>query len=84
MGRRKEKRTDSEKLDLILGAVSEINEKVDEQNEEIEILRREVLKTQRLVDEMARKNRRSALIAGGIGGGLVTVGFELMRAKLGM
>ena len=28
MGRRKEKRTDSEKLDLILGAVSEINEKV--------------------------------------------------------
>ena len=65
MGRRKEKRTDSEKLDLILGAVSEINEKVDKQNEEIEILRREVLKTQRLVD-------------------LVTVGFELMRAKLGM
>lgn len=84
MGRRKEKRTDSEKLDLILGAASEINEKVDKQNEEIEILRREVLKTQRLVDEMARKNRRSALIAGGIGGGLVTVGFELMRAKLGM
>lgn len=84
MGRRQEKRTDSEKLDLILGAVSEINEKVDKQNEEIEILRREVLKTQRLVDEMARKNRRSALIAGGIGGGLVTVGFELMRAKLGM
>ena len=84
MGRRKEKSTDSEKLDLILGAVSEINEKVDKQNEEIEILRREVLKTQRLVDEMARKNRRSALIAGGIGGGLVTVGFELMRAKLGM
>ncbi|WP_314878412.1 hypothetical protein [Haemophilus parahaemolyticus] len=84
MSRRKEKRTDSEKLDLILGAVSEINEKVDKQNEEIEILRREVLKTQRLVDEMARKNRRSALIAGGIGGGLVTVGFELMRAKLGM
>lgn len=84
MGRRKEKRTDSEKLDLILGAVSEINEKVDKQNEEIEILRREVLKTQRLVDEMVRKNRRSALIAGGIGGGLVTVGFELMRAKLGM
>ena len=84
MSRRKGKRTDSEKLDLILGAVSEINEKVDKQNEEIEILRREVLKTQRLVDEMARKNRRSALIAGGIGGGLVTIGFELMRAKLGM
>ena len=84
MGRRKEKRTDSEKLDLILGAVSEINEKVDKQNEEIEILRREVLKTQRLVDEMAHKNRRSALIAGGIGGSLVTIGFELMRAKLGM
>ena len=84
MGRRKEKRTDSEKLDLILGAVSEINEKVDKQNEEIEILRREVLKTQRLVDEMERKNRRSALLAGGIGGGLVTIGFELMRAKLGM
>ena len=84
MSRRKEKRTDSEKLDLILGAVSEINEKVDKQNEEIEILRREGLKTQRWVDEMARKNRRSALIAGGMGGGWVTVGFELMRAKLGM
>ena len=84
MGRRKVKGTVSEKMDLILGAVCEINEKVDKQKEEIEILRREVLKTQRLVDEMARKNRRSALLAGGIGGGLVTIGFELMRAKLGM
>lgn len=84
MGRRKEKRTDSEKLDLILGAVSEINEKVDKQNEEIEILRREVLKTQRLVDEMARKNRRDSIIAGGVGGGIVAVGFELLRLKFGM
>lgn len=84
MSRKKGKQTDSEKLDLILGAVSEINAKVDKQNEEIEILRREVLKTQRVVEEMSRKNRRSALIAGGIGGGIVTVGFELMRAKLGM
>lgn len=84
MGRRKQKQTDSEKLDLILGAVSEINHKVDKQNEEIERLYREMQATQRLVNEMARKNRRDAVIAGGVGGGIVAIGFELLRLKFGM
>lgn len=84
MSRRKQKQTDSEKLDLILGGLNELNDKVDKQNEEIERLHREIRATQRLVNEMARKNRRDAVIAGGVGGGIVAVGFELLRLKFGM
>ncbi|WP_018652751.1 hypothetical protein [Actinobacillus capsulatus] len=84
MSRRKHKQTDSEKLDLIYGAVSELNSKVDKQNQEIERLHREIQATQHLVNEMAKKNRKQAIIAGGVGGGLVAVGFELLRMKFGM
>ncbi len=84
MSRRKQKQTDSEKLDLILGGLNELNDKVDKQNEEIERLHREIQATQRLVNEMARKNRRDSIIAGGVGGGIVAVGFELLRLKFGM
>lgn len=84
MSRRKQKQTDSEKLDLILGGLNELNSKVDKQNEEIERLHREIQATNRLVNEMARKNRRDAVIAGGVGGGIIAVGFELLRLIFGM
>ena len=42
MSRRKLKQTDSEKLDLILSAVTEANEKIDRQNERIDVLQQEV------------------------------------------
>ncbi|AUI65196.1 MULTISPECIES: hypothetical protein [Glaesserella] len=84
MSRRKQKQTNSEKLDLILGGLNELNDKVDKQNEEIERLHREIQATNRLVNEIAQKNRKQAIIAGGVGGGLVAVGFELLRMKFGM
>lgn len=84
MSRRKQKQTDSEKLDLILEAVTSANEKIDSQNERIEALQKEVHATKKLVDDMARKNRRDAVIAGGVGGGIIAVGFELLRLKFGM
>ncbi|MDD6910942.1 hypothetical protein [Actinobacillus minor] len=84
MSRKKHKQTNSEKLDLILGGLTELNGKVDKQNEEIERLHREIQATNRLVNEMARKNRRDAVVAGGLGGGIVAVGFELLRLKFGM
>ncbi|MGX2968790.1 hypothetical protein ACWIVU_00455 [Ursidibacter arcticus] len=83
MSRRKLKQTDSEKLDLILSAVTEANEKIDRQNERIDVLQQEVHAMKKLVDEMARKNRRNSVIAGGVGGGLVALGIELLRLKLG-
>ena len=83
MSRRKLKQTDSEKLDLILSAVTEANEKIDRQNERIDVLQQEVHAMKKLVDEMARKNCRNSVIAGGVGGGLVALGIELLRLKLG-
>lgn len=84
MSRRKHKQTDSEKLDLILAATAEINRKVDSQNIRIDELQNELHKTRLLLDEMSRKNRKQAIIAGGVGGGLVAVGFELLRMKFGV
>ena len=84
MSRRKQKQTDSKKLDLILEAVTSANEKIDSQNERIDALQKEVHATKKLVDDMARKNRRDAVIAGGVGGGIIAVGFELLRLKFGM
>ncbi|MES1136424.1 hypothetical protein HS070_10115 [Mannheimia haemolytica] len=84
MSRKKQKQTDSEKLDLILGGLNELNDKVDKQNEEIERLHREIQATNRLVNEMARKTAVIAVVAGGLGGGIVAVGFELLRLKFGM
>ncbi|KEZ23478.1 hypothetical protein HS327_00443 [Glaesserella parasuis] len=84
MSRKKHKQTDSEKLDLILEAVTSANEKIDSQNERIDALQKEVHATKKLVDDMARKNRRDAVIAGGVGGGIIAVGFELLRLKFGM
>lgn len=83
MSRKQKKNSDSEKLDLILSGVAEINHKVDKQNEQLSQLQREVKALEEQVNEMARKNRRAAVIAGGVGGGLVALGFELMKLKFG-
>lgn len=79
----KQRKQDSAKLDRILEMTEIINDKVDKQNKRIDELWVEVHATKKLVDEMSRKNRRNAMIAGGLTGGLVAVGFELMRLKLG-
>lgn len=79
----KQSKQDSAKLDRILEMTEIINDKVDKQNKRIDELWAEVHATKKLVDEMSRKNRRNAMIAGGLTGGLVAVGFELMRLKLG-
>lgn len=79
----KQRKQDSAKLDRILEMTEIINDKVDKQNKRIDELWAEVHATKKLVDEMRRKNRRNAMIAGGLTGGLVAVGFELMRLKLG-
>lgn len=83
MSRKQKKNSDSEKLDLILSGVAEINHKVDKQNKQLSQLQREVKALEEQVNEMARKNRRAAVIAGGVGGGLVALGFELMKLKFG-
>lgn len=83
MSRKQKKNSDSEKLDLILSGVAEISHKVDKQNEQLSQLQREVKALEEQVNEMARKNRRAAMVAGGLGGGLVALGFELMKLKFG-
>lgn len=83
MSRKMKKQTDSDKLDQILAVVTTVNEKVDSQNKRIENLQKEVRNLEYLVNEMAKKHRMRSLIAGGIGGGMVAVGFELIRLKLG-
>lgn len=82
MSRKQKQGAVSEKLDLILSAVNEVNQKVDQQNKELAQLKKEVAVLKQLVDEMAKKNRTQALIAGGVSGGLVAIGFELIRASL--
>ena len=80
-------RKNNQKLDQILALAQSINDKVDKQNERIDALQREVHATKQLVDEMSRKNRRNAVVAGGlaggVGGGLIAIAFKLMRLKLG-
>lgn len=84
MSRKHAKRTtDSEKLDAILTKLDGIDEKVDRQNQELAQLKSEVQCLESLVNEMSRKNRRASVIAGGVGGGLVALGFELMKLKFG-
>lgn len=80
--RQHKKSTTEEKLDQILTMTEIINQKVDKQNEELAKIKNEVQALERIVQEMARKNRNTALIAGGISGGLVAVGIDLIRASL--
>ncbi|QEH17316.1 hypothetical protein [Histophilus somni] len=82
MRKRQYKKSTKEKLDQILAITEIINQKVDKQNEELVKIKNDVQALERLVQEMARKNRNTALIAGGISGGLVAVGIELIRVSL--
>lgn len=82
MSKRQYRKSTEEKLDQILAITEIINQKVDKQNEELVKIKNDVQALERLVQEMARKNRNTALIAGGISGGLVAVGIELIRASL--
>lgn len=75
--------TDSEKLDAILHKLDNISDKVDEQNQEIADLQRQMRLLQADVAEIAKKSRYQALIAGGIGGAIASVGMELLRVKFG-
>ncbi|ARU65477.1 hypothetical protein FWK45_08835 [Histophilus somni] len=82
MSKRQYRKSTEEKLDQILAITEIINQKVDKQNEELVKIKNDVQALERLVQEMARKNRNTALIAGGISGGLVAVGIELIRVSL--
>lgn len=80
--RHKNKST-AEKLDLVLAKLDGIEDKVDKQNREIADLQKQVQSLQVDLNEMAKKSRNQALLAGGIGGGVVALGIELIRLKLG-
>lgn len=73
----------SDKLDAILDKLGGIGDSIDRQNQEIADLQKQVQALQQDLSEMAKKNRNQALIAGGIGGGIVAVGIELIRLQFG-
>lgn len=80
---RQRNRSNAEKLDAILHKLDGIENKVDAQNEELAQLRQEMRRLKLQVNEMSKKNRAQSLVAGGVGGGLVYVGIELIKWKLG-
>ncbi|NBI12588.1 hypothetical protein GVX81_02930 [[Haemophilus] felis] len=80
---RNKNKSTAEKLDLVLLKLDNIDEKVDKQNKEIADLQQQVKELQFNLDELVRKNRNQALLAGGIGGGVVALGIELIRLKFG-
>ncbi|MDP8079528.1 hypothetical protein [Phocoenobacter skyensis] len=80
---RKQLHSNAQKLDQLLELTTAIHQTVEQQNAEISALRRELASLEDLVNKMSRKNRTQALIAGGIGGGIAAVGFELLRIKFG-
>ncbi|HEH9717260.1 TPA: hypothetical protein SIC70_002165 [Pasteurella multocida] len=73
----------SDKLDAILDKLGGIGDSIDKQNKEIADLQKQVQALQQDLSEIAKKNRNQALIAGGIGGGIVAVGIELIRLQFG-
>ncbi|WP_439240898.1 hypothetical protein [Lonepinella sp. BR2474] len=81
--KKQQRKSAEEKLDLILQMTEIINDKVDQQNQEIADLQRQIRGLQEDLKSLARRNRYQSLVAGGLGGGLVAVGFELIRLKLG-
>lgn len=81
--RRKDKKSINEKVDLILSLTERINDKVDQQNTDIILLQQQVKALQLDLDDMRQKTRNQAILAGGLGGGIVAVGIELIRLKFG-
>ncbi|HHE3462907.1 TPA: hypothetical protein ACPDI7_002134 [Pasteurella multocida] len=80
---RNKNKSTGEKLDAILDKLDGIGKSIDQQNQEIADLQKQVQALQQDLSEMAKKNRNQALIAGGIGGGIVAVGIELIRLQFG-
>ena len=80
---RQRNKSNAEKLDAILHKLDGIENKVDAQNEELAQLRQEMHHLKQQVNEMSKKNRAQSLVAGGVGGGLVYVGIELIKWKFG-
>lgn len=72
-----------EKLDELLLLTRQIHHSVTEQENAILNLRKEMGSLRELIDQMEKRNRKQALLAGGLGGGIAAVGFELIRMKLG-
>lgn len=72
-----------EKLDELLSLTRQIHHSVTEQENAILNLRKEMGSLRELIDQMEKRNRKQALLAGGLGGGIAAVGFELIRMKLG-
>ncbi|QOF68310.1 hypothetical protein IFE17_02725 [Actinobacillus sp. GY-402] len=77
------KKSANEKLDLILAITENISDKVDQQNEEIADLRRQMMEFRDDLEQISQKSRNQAFLAGGIGGGIVAVGIEFIRLKFG-
>ncbi|HDX1149684.1 TPA: hypothetical protein RNX75_000140 [Pasteurella multocida] len=80
---RNKNKSTGEKLDAILDKLDGIGQSIDQQNQEIADLQKQVQALQQDLSEVAKKNRNQALIAGGIGGGIVAVGIELIRLQFG-
>ncbi|MEB3452058.1 hypothetical protein ROV36_10835 [Pasteurella multocida] len=80
---RNKNKSTGEKLDAILDKLDGIGQSIYQQNQEIADLQKQVQALQQDLSEMAKKNRNQALIAGGIGGGIVAVGIELIRLQFG-
>lgn len=81
--RRKDKKSINDKVDLILSLTERINDKVDQQNTDIVLLQQQVKALQMDLDDMRQKTRNQAILAGGVGGGLVAIGIEFIRLKFG-
>ena len=83
MTRRTGKKSINEKVDLILSLTERINDKLDQQNTDIFLLQQQVKALQMDLDDMRQKTRNQAILAGGVGGGLVAIGIEFIRLKFG-
>ena len=69
----------NQKLDEILDLTREVSRKIDRLDERVDDIDVRLAKVE---NSMAKFGVRSALV-GGLGGLLVSVGFELIKAKLG-
>lgn len=83
MTRRTGKKSINEKVGLILSLTERINDKVDQQNTDIVLLQQQVKALQMDLDDMRQKTRNQAILAGGVGGGLVAIGIEFTHREQG-
>lgn len=74
-----EKTQTQAKLDELLDLSRAANDKIDRLGERVENLDERLLKLEKRMDKLGVK----AVAAGGLGGLIVTVGLELIKAKFG-